>query len=170
MNCEQIIKAARIAAEQVPIRENFRQSLPVPILKNKELFLIFLYYNSLNRPRQPSIIDHPSWIQTVRYPSGEVVETRQCTPDEFGFRNKKNPIGELAQPQDMSFTDFIEAEKELLDTIDRLMPAFQLWNNRTDDDRKNIKRFDELFNKIGEPPLKSYYEAIGYNFLHWLRQ
>jgi len=41
----------------------------------------------------------------------------------------------------MSFDDFIGEEKELFDVLDKLLPAFLLWNNRTQADRENAKKY-----------------------------
>ena len=71
---------------------------------------------------------------------------------------------------DLCCAPFRDTEQELYKTLEKLLPAFQLGNNRTDADRQNVKRFQELFDKISEPPLKPYYEAVGYNWFHWLKQ
>jgi hypothetical protein len=156
------------ALDQIP--ENYRQSFPIPILKDKKIYLSFLYYQSTIRYKMPTIVFSPTWMQTVDWETGGVFEWKKTASDEFGKDSKNGQIGELSLPPNMTADQFREAEQDLYQVLEVLLPAFQAWNNRTDADRKNIKRFNELFDKISEPPLKPYYEAIGYNWFYWLRQ
>jgi len=52
---KQIGKMAWMTIEDRIIFESYRQTLPIPILKDKRVFLVFIYYDSLDRPRIPSV-------------------------------------------------------------------------------------------------------------------
>ena len=109
-------------------------------------------------------------MQTLEYPTGKMIEFHKPTPDEFGLKEWRDPIGELAMPPNTTLDQFTEAEKRLYELLDDLLPAFQTWTIKTDSDRENIKKFSELFALISEPPLKPYYDMIGYDFFHWLKK
>ena len=159
------------ALDQIP--ENYRQSFPIPIIKNKKVYLSFLYYQSTIRYKKSAIIFAPAWMQTVECETGSILEWRKTTSDEFGqnLQNLKNgQVGELSLPPNMTADQFREAEQELYKTLESLLPAFQEWNIKTDADKENIKKFSDLFATISEPPLRPYYEMVGYSFFHWLKK
>ncbi|MFT3867628.1 MAG: hypothetical protein QM715_03915 [Nibricoccus sp.] len=149
--------------------EGTRQMLPIPVLKNKEVVLAIVYYGSMDRPGS-STLSHPRWLQTIEYPSGKMIDLRPTNPEDFGLHAWRDPIGQLTMPAGMTANEFSLNKRKLLETMAKLLPAFRAWNNRTAADRQNVKRFKELFEKISEPPLKPYYEAIGYNWFQWLKQ
>jgi hypothetical protein len=155
------------ALDHIP--ENYRRSFPIPILKNKKVYLTFFYYQSTIRYKMSAIIFAPTWMQTVDCETGDILEWRKAASDEFGRNLNTGQVGELSLPPNMTADQFREAEQELYKTLENLLPAFQAWNIKTDPDKENIKKFSGLFAAISEPPLRPYYEMLGYNFFHWLK-
>ena len=115
---EQIAKMAWGAAEN-RVSKKHRQSLPIPVLKNKEVVLVFLYCGAVSRPQSPSILNHPDWIQAVEYPSGREIDFRPTTPEELGLSEWKDPIGELSLPPGMTADRFDLQRKALLESMDK---------------------------------------------------
>lgn len=164
-----LVKSARIQSSGT-VPEQSRQSLPVPVFRNGNLLIAFLYCPALALPKRPVKMSPPQHIVFLRADTGSLVELRAITSKDFGQNHRPGElIGTFGIPEKMTVEDFIIKLDRLYGLYDILLPEFALRKTKTDPRIKAAAReFNALFPLLSEPPLKPYYRSLGMEYFNWV--
>lgn len=167
----EIVRRAYMQASGVVADED-RQSLPIPVAKNGEPWIVFLFSPSLARPKEPTKISPPSYSIRLSANSGKLKELLSVTPKDFKQKHDiGGMIGEISMPANLSFEEFTLKRNRLYELYDELLPVFfadcDIDGPRL---RALVKEFNQLFELLSEPPLLPYYLAAGDKFFDWIAQ
>ena len=169
MKVADLVKSARMKSGGV-VSEQHRQSLPVPLFRNGNLLIAFLYCPALALPKQPVKISPPQYLVLLRPDTGSLVELKAVAPRDFGQTHKPGEmIGTFALPEKMTVEDFIIKLDRLYGLYDILLPDFALRKTKVDPrTRAAAREFNLLFPLLSEPPLKPYYRSLGMEYFNWV--
>lgn len=164
-----LVKSARIQSSGT-VPEQSRQSLPVPLFRNGNLLIAFLYCPALALPKQPVKMSPPQYLLSLRSDTGSLFELKAVAPRDFGQTHKPGEmIGTFALPEKMTVEDFIIKQDRLYGLYDILLPEFTLRKTKVDPRTKAAAReFNLLFPLLSEPPLKPYYRSLGMEYFNWV--
>jgi hypothetical protein len=103
--------------------------------------------------------------------TGRMLELKRLTPADFGRADTRDQmLGVLLLPEGMTGEQYLEQKAALFALYDVLLPEFahpqQPSSNAT---RSAARKFEALFHLLREPPVDAYYEAVGHDFFHWVR-
>jgi hypothetical protein len=171
MSTADLVKLARVKSSGA-VAEQYRQSLPIPVIKSEGLRVVFLYSPALALPKQPVKLNPPQYMLQLSALTGNLFEIRSVNSGDFGqSHGASDLIGTFMMPEGMTFETFIHKQDSLFQLYDTLMPEFVLRRTTASEEtRKSAKEFDRLFHILSEPPLLPYYRAAGKEFFDWLAQ
>jgi len=169
MPTEHLNKLARMRSSGA-VPEQYRQSLPVPILRDGSTWLAFFYCPSMFLPGKPVQLKAPRFRLTLDPRTGSLVELKAVTAREFGIRDTGDHfIGTFGLPQGMTAADYMAKLARFCTLLDQLLP---LYGGPAPSASPSLKRISNelhhLFLELSEPPLHPYYQALGKDFFTWL--
>jgi hypothetical protein len=155
-------------AEQVA--EQSRQSLPVPRLNAARLEFVFFYSPSQAVPGAVRMTP-PDRLARLDPVSGSLLGLVAVDPATFGLADLPGALlGSFTLAPGTDAPAYIAQRTELFRRYDRLLPAFVRASSAPDASlRAEAREFLRLFAAVHEPPVSAYYEAIGREFLAWVR-
>jgi hypothetical protein len=171
MKTAELVRLARVKSVET-IAEQFRQSLPIPVVYSDGLCVLFLYCPALALPRQPVKMNPPHYLVRLNASTGALEEVRPATAKEFGqTHGPADLIGTFAMPQGMTVQEFMQKLDRLYKVYDALLPEFAARSAAVSQEAKTAAReFAQLFELLSEPPLRPYYRAAGKGFFPWIDQ
>ncbi|MGV3719407.1 MAG: hypothetical protein ACO1SX_00740 [Actinomycetota bacterium] len=174
----------RELAERVrrhPVRRDwipleYRTSWWVPILspENGRLYLTAFFYPVVAGPGEPSRVGRPQLQCTLDPTVGQFVEVVDCSLRDFAAHLPPDPVvgtltPELAPAQTAEGWDRLRSE--LYEAYDPLLPvAFRDPADLSKAQQEAVVRFRQVFERVVEPFLRPYYEALNPAFFEWLRR
>jgi hypothetical protein len=166
-----LVKSARTKSGGV-VSEQHRQSLPVPVFRNGNLLIAFLYCPALALPKQSVKMSPPQYLVLLRPDTGSLVELKAVAPRDFGQTHKPGEmIGTYALLAGMTSDQVLQATDRLYRLYDLLLPGFYARPMSAGQEIiKAAKEFKELFRLLSESPLQPYYRFWGKDFFNWIDQ
>lgn len=167
----EIIRRAFMQASGV-VADEERQSFPIPVIKDGEPWIAFLFNPTLAKPKEPAKMTTPSYFIRLNASTGKFKELLSVTPKDFKQTHAVNEIiGEITMPAGLSFEEFTHKRDRLYKLYDELLPFFFTNCNIEDPQtRVSAKEFRQLFKLLSEPPLWPYYREVGGRFFDWINQ
>lgn len=169
MQTEQLNRLARMLTSGA-VPEQYRQSLPMPVLRNNTIALALFYCPSRFAPGQPVQLQAPRYRLFLNPFTGVLEELKAVTGRDFGLGDPgEAPIGSFGLPQGMTADDYMGKLERLFTLYDQLLPLFGGTPPPKSHYLKKIgDEFHQLFNELSEPPLLPYYQVLGKDFFTWL--
>lgn len=140
-----------------------RESLPIPVRHGGSLYVLFLFFPSINRPGQPSQLGAPAYVATLRAADGHLESLQSLGASGGGT------IGSFGLPEGMTAPEYLERQQELFAAYDVLLPAFERGDTDLGASGREWAAYGrQLFDIVSEPPLRPYYAQYGAEFFAWL--
>ncbi len=166
---------------QHPVRRDwipleYRTSWWVPIFGpgNERLYLTAFFYPVVARPGEPSRVGRPQLACTLDPTTGQFVEVTDCSFRDFAFHLPPDPVvGMLTAEQAPAHSTegWDRLRDELYTAYDALLPvAFRDSAELTAAQQEAVAHFNGVFERVVEPFLRPYYEALNPAFFEWLRR
>jgi len=165
-----ITQAAQLYSSSV-FSAHTHQSLPIPVLAEKELFIGFLYSHAeIVEPGEGLKLWAPSYIAYVEANTCEFHQLAAVNPGSFGFSDPTDsPIGSYFAPAEQQGKKYLTGKVRLMQAYDLVLTSYL---RAIDRDKPEIveqrQEFCELFSELSETCLHSYYLAVGKNFFTWV--
>jgi hypothetical protein len=152
------------------VAEQSRQSLPVLRLNAGRLELVFFYSPSQAVPGAVRMAP-PDRLARLDPVSGSLLGLVAVEPATFGLADLPGALlGSFTLSPGIDAPTYLAQRTELFKRYDRLMPSFARAPSAPDASlRADAREFLRLFAVVSEPPVSAYYEAIGREFLTWVR-
>ena len=161
------IARARPAAVMPP---GTHQSLPVPVRAGHALHVAFFYYyGEIVEPGGGLRVARPRYVALLDAPSGRFIEVRRL--DEAGD-DRPDETPTLPTPSWTSTQrltpEFLTAEVKLYEALDALLPRFAARRPPGARLARDARAFVASFDRVAEPPLRSYYPRLAPEFFAWV--
>jgi hypothetical protein len=168
MKVAMLVKEAYIKTNSC-VTDQDRQSLPVPVLNIAGPCVVFFYCKAVARPKQPAILFPPHYLVMLSATTGDLMEIRKITPEEFG--QPSQAVGTFALPDGMTLDEYKKMLDRLYALYDILIPAFASGRDQADTGTEMLaKEFERTFSILGERPLLPYYRAVMNDFFSWIEK
>jgi hypothetical protein len=166
---------------QHPVRQSwipleYRTSWWVPVYRPDvgRLYLAAFFYPVMARPGEPSRVGRPQLHCTLDPTTGQFVEVTDCSFRDFASRLPPDPVVGVLTPEQApahSTEGWDRLRGELYGAYDALLPAaFRDLAELTEAQQEAVARFREVFERVVEPFLRPYYEALNPAFFAWLHR
>lgn len=164
MKTADLAKLARRRTAEI-VSEQSRQSFPIPVIRKGELHVLFLYY--------PGLVEvyAPRYLLSLQANS-MFDELRAVTSKDFEQSHRADElIGTYESPPGLTLEQYLAKLDRLNQVYDVLMPEFGAARSEVSPEVMSAaKEFTELFDLLGEAPLKPYYDFLGGDFFAWIDQ
>jgi hypothetical protein len=154
------------------VPEQSRQSLPVPIRGVSGLEIAYFFFPSQASPVNGVKAAPPHFLERLDPTAGTLIELLGVTPDYFHQHDQPSQLlGVFRLPVGMTAQEYLDRRRQLFSLYDRLLPYFAQDDKSVEGvDRYSAQEFLALFELLREPPLMSYYQALGQGYFEWVRR
>lgn len=168
MTTKDLYRQARIQSSGV-VPDEWRQSLPIPVLFEGELRMVFWFAPAVVSPTEGARLAPPQYLCRLNPKDGKLEELRAVTPSFFGKSDDaKTPLGAFRLPEGMTAEQFLQNQDLLFELYDKLAPPFAAGQPADGEFKALIGDFRRLFKQLSEPPLHPYYRKVGQDYFQWL--
>ena len=148
-------------------------ALPLPRRSEptRALHVVVLFYEEGMAPGEETVFP-PHHVVTVDPATGDVVESRPCSPSDFGVAQAPGaPTQGFGLDPDLTADEFWELKDRFMDLSPAVWELFASEATSLDPaDTGVVRRYDACFRRIAKAPLMPYYEAIAGDFLEWMSE
>ena len=165
------IAIKEVVGDNPPIGGGPRQSLPVPIRRQDQSLIAFMFCFYTFMPDLVQIWppDTVVWLDPV---DGKLIAKTAVSPADFGQTPPANEGFEwkFSMPPGMTTDSYAELRKHFFALYDAL---FEVWatspSARSSALQNAAREFLNIFDWVSEPPLLSYYNALGREYFEWVQ-